>query len=91
MTLSTNAIDLHIGRLIRAHRRAVGFNQAALGARIGVSFQQVQKYESGANRVTAAQLCRIAWAVDAAPASLLDGVLDLIQAEALAVGADHES
>ncbi|WP_240611654.1 helix-turn-helix domain-containing protein [Roseovarius nitratireducens] len=53
-------IDTHVGARIRDRRRAVGMTQTELGAAIGVKFQQVQKYETGANRVSASKLFRIA-------------------------------
>lgn len=45
------ALDRHVGEAIRLRRRALGISQAALGEALGVSFQQIQKYEKGTNRV----------------------------------------
>lgn len=56
-------IDLHVGRLIRARRRAIGVSQYDLAPAIGVTFQQVQKYEIGSNRVSASKLFAIAQAL----------------------------
>lgn len=58
----TNATesDKHIGAAIKARRLSAGLTQSELGARIGVTFQQVQKYEKGTNRVAASTLLRIA-------------------------------
>ncbi len=53
-------IDVDVGRRIRIQRMARGMSQTELGKRIGVTFQQVQKYEKGANRVGAGRLTRIA-------------------------------
>ena len=55
-----NATDRMISRNIRVHRLARGMTQAELGAAIGITFQQVQKYESGRNRVSSGRLLRIA-------------------------------
>ena len=55
-----DAIDVHIGRRIRARRRLLGLNQSELARRIGVTFQQVHKYETGQSAVTAARLYAIA-------------------------------
>ena len=55
-----DAIDVHIGRRIRARRRILGMNQSDLARRIGVTFQQVHKYETGQSAVTAARLFAIA-------------------------------
>src|SRR5947199_6026568 len=51
-----NAIDAHVGLRIRAARLAAGLSQERLGHELGVTFQQVQKYEKGRNRVGASRL-----------------------------------
>ncbi|WP_156418129.1 helix-turn-helix domain-containing protein [Aureimonas sp. AU4] len=56
-------IDRHVGRAIRAGRIAHGVSPEGLSAQIGVSYQQLQKYESGKNRVSASKLYRIATAL----------------------------
>ncbi len=48
--------DVHVGRRVRQARLAKGKSQGALGRALGVSFQQVQKYESGANRIGSSRL-----------------------------------
>ena len=48
--------DIHIGRRLREARLARGLSQGALGKKLGVTFQQVQKYESGANRIGGSRL-----------------------------------
>jgi transcriptional regulator with XRE-family HTH domain len=53
-------VDVHVGKLIRARRRALRISQDELAAKIGLTFQQVQKYERGANRVSASKLFAIA-------------------------------
>jgi transcriptional regulator with XRE-family HTH domain len=52
-------IDDHLGQAIRARRKALGLSQTALGERLGLSFQQIQKYERGANRISASALYRL--------------------------------
>ena len=59
-----DAVDLHVGARIREDRIAAGLTQAELGAAVGVTFQQIQKYERGANRVSASMLVHIAAALD---------------------------
>lgn len=54
------AVDRHIGIQIRLQRQHEKMSQAALGAKIGVTFQQIQKYERGANRVSSSVLYEIA-------------------------------
>jgi transcriptional regulator with XRE-family HTH domain len=53
-------IDTHVGQRIRRRRRALGMTQSNLAEAIGVRFQQVQKYETGANRVSASKMFLIA-------------------------------
>jgi transcriptional regulator with XRE-family HTH domain len=53
-------IDVHVGRRIRTRRLFLGINQKTLADALGLAFQQVQKYESGANRVSASRLSAIA-------------------------------
>jgi transcriptional regulator with XRE-family HTH domain len=56
--------DIEIGRRIRALRLERGLSQTELGNLLGITFQQIQKYEKGANRVAAGRLQRIAEALD---------------------------
>ncbi len=60
MSKKANLVDLHVGLRIRAARLAAGLSQERLGNALGVTFQQVQKYEKGANRVGAGRLSDIA-------------------------------
>ena len=53
-------IDVYVGSQIRTRRLLLGMNQEELAQRLGLTFQQVQKYESGANRVSASRLWEIA-------------------------------
>ena len=57
------AWDAEVGRRIRARRLECGFSQSDLARRVGISFQQIQKYEKGVNRVSARRLQRIAGAL----------------------------
>jgi len=57
---SPDPIDVEVGRRIRIQRTSRGISQTDLGKKIGVTFQQVQKYEKGINRVGASRLTRIA-------------------------------
>jgi transcriptional regulator with XRE-family HTH domain len=66
-------VDQIIGQNIRANRLAQGLSQAALGDRIGVTFQQVQKYETGTNRVGGSRLIQIAKALNVPAPALLEG------------------
>jgi transcriptional regulator with XRE-family HTH domain len=55
-----NPIDVHVGTRIRMRRMLVGMSQEKLGERLGLTFQQVQKYEKGTNRVSASRLFHVA-------------------------------
>jgi DNA-binding transcriptional regulator YiaG len=56
---SASAVDRYIGSRMREQRLALNMSQPQLGGELGVSFQQVQKYERGVNRVSAARLYSI--------------------------------
>jgi transcriptional regulator with XRE-family HTH domain len=51
-----NYIDVHVGNRIRMRRQIVGMSQEKLGELLGITFQQIQKYEKGANRISASRL-----------------------------------
>ena len=57
---SPNPVDLHVGGRIRMRRKLLGVSQERLADDLGLTFQQVQKYERGANRVSASKLYEIA-------------------------------
>lgn len=56
----THWVDVHVGKRIRNLRKANHLSQQALGEKVGVTFQQIQKYECGKNRVSASMLWEIA-------------------------------
>lgn len=68
---SAGPVDKKIGARIRARRLEIGMSQESLAHKLGVTFQQVQKYEKGINRVAAPTLLDIAEALDAPVMSLL--------------------
>ena len=59
-----NPIDVHVGSRVRLRRNMLGMSQEKLGERLGITFQQVQKYEKGTNRVGASRLQAIASILD---------------------------
>ena len=59
-----NPIDVHVGARIRLRRTLLGISQSVLAETIGLTFQQVQKYERGSNRVTSSRLVDLANALD---------------------------
>lgn len=64
---TANAIDSYVGARIRMRRQLLGMSQERLGEQIGVTFQQVQKYEKGINRIGASRLQRIAEVLQTSP------------------------
>lgn len=70
----TNAIDGHIGQKIRARRMHLGMSQEKLGTAVGLTFQQIQKYEKGTNRVGGSRLQQISDVLGVAPAYFFEGV-----------------
>ena len=69
-----NPIDKYVGSRIRAQRLLIGMSQEKLGNAIGLTFQQVQKYEKGTNRVGASRLQQISSALEVTPAFFFEGV-----------------
>lgn len=53
-------VDIHVGKRIRHRRWMIGMTQQQLGDKVGIKFQQIQKYETGMNRVSASRLWDIA-------------------------------
>ncbi|MDP3379326.1 MAG: helix-turn-helix domain-containing protein [Brevundimonas sp.] len=62
-------VDSWVGGRIASRRQALGLSQTTLAERVGVSFQQIQKYETGINRISASRLHQIALALGAEPGS----------------------
>jgi transcriptional regulator with XRE-family HTH domain len=70
---SPSIIDVAVGRNVRIWRMAKGMSQAQLANRLGVTFQQVQKYETGANRIGTGRLVRVAAILGVPISVLFDG------------------
>ena len=69
-------VDLHVGRRIAEKRLALGYNQSDLGRALNLTFQQVQKYEKGTNRVSASKLWLIAQFFKVDLSYFFDGLSD---------------
>jgi transcriptional regulator with XRE-family HTH domain len=67
---ASSVVDQYIGTRMREGRRAINMTQANLGEKLGVTFQQIQKYEKGRNRVSAARLFEICKALNVTLASM---------------------
>ena len=72
-----NDIDLHLGRRLRRRRRLLGLTQQQLASAVGIRFQQIQKYECGANRISAARLWQLSEALEIPIGYFYDGLTEL--------------
>ena len=64
MVATPNPIDIHVGSRLRQRRTMLGMNQAGLGKLLDLSFQQIQKYERGTNRIGASRLFQLSRILD---------------------------
>lgn len=71
-----HGVDVHVGKRIRHRRWMIGMTQQQLAEKVGIKFQQIQKYETGMNRVSASRLWDIARAVDVPVSFFFEGLRD---------------
>ncbi|MGE0751678.1 MAG: helix-turn-helix domain-containing protein [Variibacter sp.] len=91
-----NPIDKHVGSRVRMRRMMLGMSQEKLGAALGLTFQQVQKYEKGTNRIGASRMAQIsetlqvpvAFFYEGAPSGMGTGTPGLSEAQSPAYVAD---
>lgn len=69
-----HTVDIHVGQKIRQRRWILGMTQQQLAEAVGIKFQQIQKYETGANRVSASRLWDISRVLDVPPSFFFDGL-----------------
>lgn len=69
-------IDLHVGKRLRRRRRLLGLTQQELASQVGVRFQQIQKYECGANRITSGRLFDLSVALSVKVQYFFDGLAE---------------
>jgi transcriptional regulator with XRE-family HTH domain len=69
------SVDVHVGQRIRQRRWILGISQTEIGDLVGIKFQQIQKYETGANRVSASRMWDIANALDVPVAFFFEGLV----------------
>jgi len=67
------SVDDHVGKRMRQRRRLLGLSQRQLADAVGVRFQQIQKYECGANRITVGRLWSLARALEVKPEFFFEG------------------
>jgi transcriptional regulator with XRE-family HTH domain len=80
-----NPIDVHVGSRVRLRRNMLGLSQEKLGEAIGLTFQQVQKYERGVNRIGASRLHDLSRVLDV-PVSFFFDDIDPVKASAIPAG-----
>lgn len=71
-----HSVDVHVGKRIRQRRWLIGMTQQTLADMVGIKFQQIQKYETGANRVSASRLWDIGEAMGVPVAFFFEGLKD---------------
>src|SRR6056300_225650 len=69
-------VDLHVGQRVRQRRWLFGMTQQQLAEKVGIKFQQIQKYETGANRISASRLWDISEAMDVPVNFFFEGLDD---------------
>src|SRR4051812_32567912 len=89
-THSDIAVDAHVGARIKLRRSLLGMSQVKLGQAIGLTFQQVQKYERGTNRVGASKLWQLAQVLDVPVSFFFDGLAGSAAGAEGARGAENE-
>lgn len=80
--------DLHVGKRLRRRRRLLGMTQQDLAGMVGVRFQQIQKYECGANRITSSRLYELSKALNVSVQYFFDGMIDPANSHLAANDAD---
>ncbi|UTW54165.1 helix-turn-helix domain-containing protein [Kordiimonas sp. SCSIO 12610] len=73
MLKTPDPIDVHVGQRVRARRKMLGLSQTELGNELGVTFQQVQKYERGTNRIGSSRLFKMSNTLDVPVAYFFEG------------------
>jgi transcriptional regulator with XRE-family HTH domain len=73
MPKKISPVDAYVGGVLRARRKELGMSQTALAEAIGLTFQQVQKYEKGTNRMGSSRLSQIADVLKVAPTYFFEG------------------
>ncbi|MEL7214509.1 MAG: helix-turn-helix transcriptional regulator [Pseudomonadota bacterium] len=76
-------VDVHVGKRVRHRRWMIGMTQQQLGDVVGIKFQQIQKYETGMNRISASRLWDIAHALDVNVSFFFEGLDGDVAEEAL--------
>jgi transcriptional regulator with XRE-family HTH domain len=86
MSANPHPVDVHVGRRLRLRRTILGLSQESIGNSIGVTFQQIQKYERGINRMGASRLYDFAKALSVSIGYFFEGYGDYVQPGAAELG-----
>ena len=86
----TNDINVHLGKRLRGRRRLLGLSQKHLASAVGVRFQQIQKYECAANRMSAVRLWQLSKALDVPLSYFFDGFADPVEQPPPSVSRNQE-
>lgn len=82
-----NPIDIHVGARLRLRRTLLGLSQEKLGEAVGITFQQLQKYERGANRISASRLFNLAQVLGVPVGFFFD---DMPDSDAMAAATEND-
>jgi len=67
-------VDIHVGKRVKEIRTIRGFTQSNVASHLGISFQQLQKYETGSNRVSASRMFELSKLLDVSPSYFFEGL-----------------
>jgi transcriptional regulator with XRE-family HTH domain len=81
-------VDVHVGKRVRHRRWMVGMTQQQLAGKVGIKFQQIQKYETGMNRISASRLWDIAEALSVPVSFFFEGIDEKIDGDVSNVPGD---
>jgi transcriptional regulator with XRE-family HTH domain len=81
-------VDVHVGTRVKSRRLQLGLTQGELADQVGITFQQLQKYESGVNRISSSRLSQIACALGVTPPYFFEDPLALVAPQEGILGAE---
>ncbi|MBB3917196.1 helix-turn-helix domain-containing protein [Rhizobium fabae] len=87
---ASHPVDIHVGQQLRIRRVHSNLSQTELGQKVGLSYQQVQKYESGKNRISASMLYEIASGLNVPVGCFFDGLPQPGSGEGAAIAAEAD-
>ena len=92
MTSNPDPIDIHVGSRVRMRRTLLGMSQSKLGDALGLTFQQIQKYERGANRIGSSRVYKLSKILDVPISYFFDEMpIEVASGAAPAVGEEQEA